>query len=294
MLISTSTGICNTVLHRPEKYYTCEDSLKAIAEAGFGGVDLCFVAFGRPGCPMAAPDWRDWVCRQKELATQLGLVTNQGHAHYYPVAESFHYTQEDWQKATALVHRDIEAAGICEIPWLVIHPDTHLKGGNYSRSLSLEREYARFSELGELAAKYDVGIAIENMIDNQPIRRFGGNHEDLMDLLDRLGDDRRFGICWDTGHANLNKLDQPAAIWEIGSRLRALHVNDNYGLTDSHTLPFLGTVAWGPIMEALKEIGYQGDLTYEIHWFTDGFPPEFHHAAMRFARETAEHLLVMA
>lgn len=294
MLISTSTGICTSVLHRTEKHFSCEDALLNVSQAGFQAVDLCFVAYGRPGMPMADPAWRDWVHRQKQYADQLGLVTNQGHAHYYSAADSYRYTQEDWDAAGALIRRDIEAAGICSIPWLVIHPDSHLKDGNYSRSLSLRREYERFARLGDLAAKWNVGIAIENMIEGHGIRRFGCSHEDLLELLDRLGDDERFGICWDTGHANLNQSDQPSAIREMGKRLRTLHVNDNYGRgSDDHTLPFLGTVSWGPIMRALRESGYQGDFTYEIHRFTDGFPPDFHLRAMVFARETAEYLLTM-
>ena len=42
MLISTSTGICTSVLHRSEKYFTCEEALTQIAGAGFrGGSLLC-------------------------------------------------------------------------------------------------------------------------------------------------------------------------------------------------------------------------------------------------------------
>ena len=294
MLISTSTGICTSVLHRSEKHFTCEEALVQIARAGFQAADLCFVAYGRPGMPMSAPDWRTWVRRQKELAETLGLETNQGHAHYYPAAESYRYTQEDWQAAEALIRRDIEAAGICAIPWLVIHPDSHLKDGNYSRRLSLQKEYERFSRLGDLAARWNVGIAIENMIAGSSAGRFGCTYEDLMDLLNLLKDDERFGICWDTGHANLNQSDQPSAIRAMGKRLRCLHVNDNYCRgSDDHTLPFLGTIAWEPIMDALNESGYQGDFTYEIHRFTDGFSPQIHPQALHFARLTAEHLLTM-
>lgn len=293
MLISTTTGMCNQVWHKPEMYYSCEESLKAIAEAGFPAVDMCFVAYGRPGKPMAEPNWRDWVAKQKDLANQLGLITNQGHAHYYSALDSFAFTQEDWNHVSNLVFRDIEAAGMCRIPWLVVHPDTHRKDGNYSRKLSLEREYERFSRFGELAAKYNVGLAIENMTANTPGGRFACGHEDLLELLDRLNDDQRFGICWDTGHANCCKIDQPAAIREMGKRLRALHVNDNYGINDDHTLPFLGTVFWAPILRALGESGYEGDFTYEIHRFSDGFPPEFHHQAVCFAVETAKHMVGM-
>ena len=294
MIISTSTGICTSVLQRNERHFTCEEALVQIAGAGFQAVDLCFVAYGRPGMPMSDPNWRTWVQQQKELAEKLGLVTNQGHAHYYSAAESYRYTPEDWQAAETLIRRDIEAAGICSIPWLVIHPDSHLKDGNYSRCLSLQKEYERLSRLGELAAKWNVGIAIENMIADSSAGRFGCTHEDLQDLLDLLGDDERFGICWDTGHANLNGSDQPSAIRAMGKRLRCLLVKGNIVQgSDDHTLPLLAAVSWGLVMEALQESGYSGDFTYEIHRFTKGFTPQFYPQALCFARQTAEHLLTM-
>lgn len=58
-------------------------------------------------------------------------------------------------------------------------------------------------------------------------RRFGCNAEDLLELLDKLNADDIFGICWDTGHANLAQVNQPAAIQQIGSRLKGITINDN-------------------------------------------------------------------
>jgi len=49
-------------------------------------------------------------------------------------------------------------------------------------------------------------------------------------------------------------------------------VNDNSRILDAHNLPFMGTVAWEGIMRAIAEIGYEGDLTYEVHGYTDHEP----------------------
>ena len=77
----------------------------------------------------------------------------------------------------------------------------------------------------------------------------------------------------------------------IGKRLRALHINDNRGEKDDHLLPYLGYVEWEPVLRALKEIGYAGDFTYEIHNFTSGFHPEMHHEAMEFSCKTARNMV---
>lgn len=293
MRISTSTGICSKVLWTRNMYYPCEEAIRATAEAGFDAIDLCFVAYGREGLPMSKPDWRDWVKRQKENCEAAGLWVNQAHAHYYGASQSRTFTPLMWEENTNLIVRDIEAAGICQVPWLVIHPDSAYDGAGYSHRLSLKKETERFKRFGELAAKYGTAIAIENMVDTMSSkagRRFGVTAEDLLELLDLLGDDKLFGICWDTGHANLAQINQPEAIRQMGKHLKALHINDNRGEKDDHLLPYLGYVEWEPVLKALKEAGYTGDFTYEIHNFTSGFGPDLHHEAMRFAYNVARRM----
>jgi sugar phosphate isomerase/epimerase len=147
--------------------------------------------------------------------------------------------------------------------------------------------------LFQKAAKLGVGLAIENMFihTNSCPACFAASADDLVELVDKLGDDKVFGLCWDTGHGNLNKVDQVQALHTMGKRLKALHVNDNKGVWDDHILPFHGTIAWIPFMKALGEIGYEGDFTYEIHNFSMGFDPGFHHRAIKFAREIGQDMV---
>ena len=82
----------------------------------------------------------------------------------------------------------------------------------------------------------------------------------------------------------MNHLNQADSLRQIGTRLKALHINDNRGMQDDHVLPYLGHIEWAPVLKALKEIGYSGDFTYEIHNFTSGFEPGFLHTeSMKFA-----------
>ena len=48
--------------------------------------------------------------------------------------------------------------------------------------------------------------------------------------------------CWDTGHGNMQATSQREAVNLLGSRLRALHVQDNLGNEDHHFAPFFGTM----------------------------------------------------
>lgn len=53
-----------------------------------------------------------------------------------------------------------------------------------------------------------------------------------------------FGACWDTGHAHVAHIDQRAGILALGRRLKALHVQDGDGISDTHTAPYYGAIDW--------------------------------------------------
>lgn len=290
MRISTSTEMCEQVLRQTERYYSCKEAIDAIGWAGFQAMDINLHQFGKE---LEQPNWREWAAEHRDYAIGNGLPVIQAHAHLYGSFDFYEYTQEQIEYHAGLICRDIEAAGIFGAPWIVIHPDSYLDETWYSRKRSMEKNIERFKKYGEVAAKHGLGIAIENMIDKRSLRRFGAGTEDLVELVDRLGDKNLFGVCWDTGHANLHQMNQAKALHEIGERLKAVHINDNLGVYDHHLLPFQGTVNWKEVIGALKDIGYKGYFNYEIHGFARGFDPEFHHEAMRFARQLAEHLVTL-
>jgi len=292
MRVSTSTGICGTVLWKHKMYFSCEESIRAVKEAGFDAVDISFETYEREGQPMTRPGWKDWVKRQKELCDELELPITQAHAHFYTSRQHREFTPLEREEHNSKIVRDIEAAGICGIPWLVMHPITWYDSNGYSYELSLKNEIERFKRLGEVAARCNVGIAIENIGGPSGENRYYWTvTEDLMELLNSLNDDKLFGICWDTGHGNLHNINQPEAIRQMGKRLKALHINDNRGEKDEHQLPYLGCIEWEPLLLALKEVGYAGDFTYEANRFTPGFGPEFHLEAMKFACKLARRMV---
>ena len=97
---------------------------------------------------------------------------------------------------------------------------------------------------------------------------FGAYYEELIELCDSIKSDN-VGICWDFGHAHTAKFDQVYALKQVGDRLKATHVHDNYRLGDHHLLPAQGSLEWGcidwkTVTPVLGEIKYDGPLTLEI------------------------------
>lgn len=287
MRISTSTSIHEYVRWGSEMYYTLEDSIQACAAAGYEVLDMCFCSYSKGNGPLTQPDWQDWLQRAKDVADALELEWYQGHAHFYDWTS---IRPQDREHHEELVRRSIVGAGIMGVKWLVIHPGTVRDGTWYSYTDSFRENLEAYKRYGELAAKHNVGIAIENMMETGPERRYCSSVEELLELVDELGDPM-FGVCWDTGHANLAKVDQPSALRRIGSRLKALHINDNWGKDDDHLAPYFGSIAWEPILEALGEIGYSGCFTFEIHNFLHGLPHELHGPCLRFTYELGQHMV---
>lgn len=289
--VSTSTNICNHILWDKE-VYTSEDAIRMIAAGGYDTIDLDLAFWRLQEDHMAKDNWREWLDRQIDTAAAVGLPMTQGHAHFYNAEHCELLSAEEQEHRDQAILRDIEAAGLCGIRWLVVHPQSYCDDVWYSKPLSMQKNLEMFKRLGDAGAKHGVGIAVENMF-IRTMPKFGASSDDLVELVDALGDDQVFGICWDTGHGNLNRVDQAAAVLQMGKRLKCLHVNDNKGQWDDHILPYHGTIQWESFMKALGKIGYEGEFTYEIHNFSKGFDAGFHQEAVTFARKLAQYMVTL-
>lgn len=168
----------------------------------------------------------------------------------------------------ALIHRDIDTCSELGIRNIVIHP-----GGwepvpdRATHDLVNKLRLEAFAELAEHCGRAGTRMAIENMADGGGglwgHRRFGAIVEEILDLIEQIASPL-LGVCLDTSHANMQGLNQPAAIRACGERLIALHISDNDGSGDQHRTPFYGTVDFAGIVQALREVNYPFNFNLEI------------------------------
>ena len=115
---------------------------------------------------------------------------------------------------------------------------------------------------------------------------------ELVDLVDAFGDPEHVGVCYDFGHANLGGHDfHRQNLNIIGSRLHAIHVQDNHGVADEHLMPFHGNIDWAEAMAGLADIGYDGDLTYEIQEFGRYLPNDQKHLVVEYSIKIGKVLM---
>ena len=218
-------------------------------------------------------------------AAEVGVAICQAHA---PFPSSF-VEEEKTQKRFEEIVSAMRHAAYLGAPMIVVHPCVHLDyaiEGNPEILFDFNVDF--YKRLIPYAREFGIKIAIENIgrvsVTSTPER--------LNRLFDTLNDEV-FTVCFDVGHCLLQGVDPAEAIRKIGNRLvnGCTHVHDNGGERDNHTLPYYGKVEWEPVMKALADIGYQGDLNYEASGFMWGIPVELRPDALAYMAKVGHYLI---
>lgn len=123
--------------------------------------------------------------------------------------------------------------------------------------------------------KTNVVVCLENLFFTIAEKRYAGTccdpHEacEYIDKLNALAGKECFGLCFDTGHINLVHCQPEYYIKTLGKRIKALHIHDNDMMGDNHLAPFTGKFDFMQFARALRDIGYDGDLSFETYRQTD-------------------------
>lgn len=293
MDISTTTGIYTEGNGKAESLDECA-ALEKLYAIGFRAVDLGLSGMEREAYLLGGDDWEKKVDRVGETAARLGIKLYQCHMPFYPTHLPIFRRPGFPELFDESMRRAYLAAGRLGVKWGVVHPRAYPEH-NFENRACKEENRAYYDRYVEMGIKGGVGTAFENMNPppaNQNMRlRYCQHYDQLIELADSYGDPM-VGICWDTGHANQNKLDQGRALRAIGSRLRVLHINDNhYGTRDEHLCPFMGEIDWSATINALAEIDYQGTMNLEVGKVAKTLPRgELRDAGVRLVFESGKHL----
>ena len=244
---------------------TLSELVRLYDGTGFRLLDLNLYRAIYPGSAFLDDRWEKWIDDAGATAADLNIGFCQAHA----PDGNLHNSGEKFEVFLGATIRSIEACARLGIPHIVTHQQDI--GGYPSREyrqLNLQRNREFFEKLFPVMEKTGVHVLIENSCDrhaptkDENIRHFPSTAAELLDLADYI-DHPLLQVCWDTGHANVQGVDQYRSIVELGDRLRAVHIADNYGDMDSHVAPFQGTTNMDAVMQGLLDNGYQGHFTFE-------------------------------
>ena len=276
--------------------HTYSDVFDIISKGGFDSVDFMLNDLVSDNSEMYLANTAEYCQTVKNEATKRGLTIEQTHAPF---------KFKNWDNAEHFENvifprtvRSLEMSALMGAKISVVHP-LHYKTykGNEEETFRLNMDF--FRRLIPYCKEYGVKVGIENMWQRDARRKciimdVCNSSQEMIKYIDTL-DSEYMVCCLDLGHVGLTVRDDEAQdfIRALGhDRLKALHVHDNDYQSDAHLTPYLGKMDWAEITQALGDINYDGDMTYEvsptlINTADDSFTP----IAAKFMADVGRHLI---
>ncbi len=209
----------------------------------------------------------------KKLATERNIKYT---VHVQYLSGSINDFNQTVRQATLdELYRNIDSAAELGAGVMVFHPALEPYGLKLKKRTELELEAYR--SLADYALKKQVSIGLEN---EARTCFWFPDRACKFELLEQTVDavaKPNFGFTLDFGHASVSGEDYLAAIRKLNNRILHIHAHDNFGKAennlskfnrpDPHLAPGKGIVKWKDVVNALKEINYQGyfELECEVH-----------------------------
>lgn len=187
--------------------------------------------------------------------------------------------------------------------YLVVH------GFKLARELGSEdAEWAQTEKLihflAPLARELGVTLCVENLYSGLGRHMLEGpccNARKMAARIDRINAQygaEVLGFCLDTGHANLVGIDFLPFIHTLGHRLKVLHIHDNDGVADLHQIPYTFTrtrentssTDWAGFLQGLRDIRFDGVLSFETAPVLTAFPEELKAQALAFLAQIGAYM----
>lgn len=256
------------------KFYGMEKSISILAKTGFDIADISL--FGKNYIDTVfklSPDkFTEYFTNLRKIADDCGIIIDQIHSPFPTLFDGDDEAMKEFR--FELQVKSAEAAAILGARYMIVHPQMpgqRKYNDYYEETKELNMNF--YSRLLPYLKQYNVKAAIENMFsyDREKCKicpTTCTTAEEIIDYIDTLNDDM-FTVCLDIGHTNLihcegfEQVTPVNMIRTLGKRIETLHVHDNNGINDDHTVPYLGNINWDDVMAAFNDIGYEGIFTFE-------------------------------
>lgn len=257
-----------------------QDTFKIIREAGFEAIDWN-IDVALKGNIIEAGDFEDniFLKSEKEIDAyfapelaairEAGLEISQAHAPFSFYRAGMKNEEKIFDLMVKVYENCIYLCDRVGCKNLVIH-------GASMQRINEDKTPAQIAAINErmytalipALQKTNVTVCLENLFASKG-GLLGGhcsNPYDAareIDALNAKAGKECFGFCLDVGHLNLGGGDPLIYFPIVGKRIKALHIHDNDGISDQHKAPYTGNINWKHFYTALREIGYEGDLSFE-------------------------------
>ncbi len=120
----------------------------------------------------------------------------------------------------------------------------------------------RIAKLLEYAEELNINVAFENL----PMEDQLDKIEEMLNIYSSAC------LCFDIGH---NNIKYSTFINAHREKIRIMHIHDNMGKSDTHQIPFTGTVKWEDVYDLIKEIKNHCLFVFEVQKRADEEEKQF-------------------
>ncbi len=268
-----------------------EEGFKVIHEAGFDCVDYN-IDLLMPGSEIRKGEFSGFFDRDmdailedirpyKEAAAKYGVTFGQAHAPFPS------YVKDNPEVNAKVLDGLIKCVEICAYvgcPHMIVHPAFFDYDNRMDPDTEWDANIKLYSALIPVLKKCHVTCCLENMFTGRRGKIYEAICSDFneaaayIDELNDIAGEKCFAFCLDTGHALLLGRDIYTAIMQLGDRIETLHIHDNNGMGDQHLAPYMGILDWNRFIMGMRDVGYQGNLSFETfnacHVFDAELMPE--------------------
>lgn len=148
----------------------------------------------------------------------------------------------------------MERAAESGIDKFVVHPSREpIAPGERAERIKCSQETLNI--MADKAAQFGAVIAVEDL----PRTCLGNCSGEILELISV---NQKLRVCFDTNHLLFE--DNAEFIRKVGNKIITLHVSDCDFVNERHWLPGEGKTDWQSVINALREVGYNGVWMYEL------------------------------
>lgn len=235
--------------------YPIEQVIGIVADVGFKGVEPWRPHLKRCRSPQLRVEFMKFAWDQ---GVRLGGLNVVGEPYYKPFG-----TDRELEATLEGLKADVDFAlslGIRDVLiWEGIRPD------NASNDYCREHLLPRLVDLFRATLNYAVPKGVRLRIEPHPFT-VAMNDDFAVRLCDAL-DSEHFGITYDFCHYAVAKpSDYIDSVRVLGHRIRHMHLSDSdRRISELHFTPGQGSVDIPGLLQAFKEIGYNGSITLDLY-----------------------------
>jgi sugar phosphate isomerase/epimerase len=187
---------------------------------------------------------------------------------------------EERERTLALQKENLRVAHALGIERVVVHGGIPLPQTERKKYFAIAKK--NIALLQTEASRLGITVCVETLMPSC----IGRNSREILEILDAHPDLR---VCLDPNH--LLGESHEELIRRIGNRIVTTHISDYDFLNERHWMPGEGKIDWPRLIAALRTVGCEGPLLYEVSPFKT--PQSIDRRALSFADYKENHCFLL-